>query len=81
MHNAIQTDWNGKFHVSNSSEGIERVVASLQERVLVDMTKQACSEAQNDLNAYYKVGPLLPNSHDFYTETLSCLGCHEDFRG
>ncbi|PLN82531.1 dynamin GTPase [Aspergillus taichungensis] len=55
MDNAIQTDWNGKFHVSNSSEGIQKLVTSLQGRVVVDMTKQACCEAQNDLNAYYKV--------------------------
>ncbi|KAL4863924.1 hypothetical protein BDV12DRAFT_201641 [Aspergillus spectabilis] len=55
IHNAIRTDWNGKFHVSNSSDGIEKLVTSLQQRVVVDMTKQACSEAQNDLNAYYKV--------------------------
>lgn len=55
MHNAIQNDWNGKFHVSNSSDEIEKLVTSLQQRVVVDMTKQACSEAQNDLNAYYKV--------------------------
>ncbi|KAJ6030948.1 dynamin GTPase [Penicillium canescens] len=54
MRNAIQTDWNGKFHVSNSSEEIEKLVTSLQERVVVDMTKQACSETQNDLTAYYK---------------------------
>jgi hypothetical protein len=55
MYNAIQTDWNGKFHVSNSSDEIEKLVTSLQQRVVVDMTKQACSEAQNDLTAYYKV--------------------------
>lgn len=55
MHNAIERDWNGKFHVSNSSVEIDKLVTSLQDRVIVDMTKQACSEAQNDLSAYYKV--------------------------
>ncbi|KAJ5111785.1 dynamin GTPase [Penicillium alfredii] len=55
MYNAIRTDWNGKFHVSNSSDEIEKLVTSLQQRVVVDMTMQACSEAQNDLTAYYKV--------------------------
>ncbi|KAJ6141200.1 dynamin GTPase [Penicillium chermesinum] len=55
MYDAIQNDWNGKFHVSNSSDEIEKLVTSLQQRVVVDMTKQACSEAQNDLTAYYKV--------------------------
>lgn len=56
MYNAIQTDWKGKFHVSNSSEEIDKLVTSLQERVVVDMANQACVEAQNDLTAYYKVG-------------------------
>lgn len=56
MYNAIQTDWKGKFHVSNSSEEIDKLVTSLQERVVVDMANQACFEAQNDLTAYYKVG-------------------------
>ncbi|KAI9035673.1 uncharacterized protein KD926_003151 [Aspergillus affinis] len=56
MHNAIRTDWDGKFHVSsNSSDEIEKLVTSLQQRMVVDMTKQACSEAQNDLTAHYKV--------------------------
>ncbi|CAG8947206.1 unnamed protein product [Penicillium salamii] len=55
MHDAIEQDWNGKFHVSNSSVEIDKLVTSLQDRVIVDMTKQACSEAQNDLSAYYKV--------------------------
>ena len=59
MHNAIENDWNGKFHVSNSADNIEKLVTSLQRRVVVDMTKQACSEAQNDLTAYYKVSLLL----------------------
>lgn len=66
MHDAIQADWNGKFHVSNSSEEIQKVVASLQERVLVDMTKQACSEAQNDLTAYYKVSHHFANGNDIF---------------
>lgn len=55
MHNAIESDWNGKFHVNNSADNIEKLVTSLQRQVVVDMTEQACSEAQNDLAAYYKV--------------------------
>lgn len=55
MHSAIKSDWNGKFHMSNSADNIEKLVISLQRQVVVDMTEQACSEAQNDLNAYYKV--------------------------
>ena len=58
MHKAIETDWNSKFHVSNSADNIERLVTSLQRRVVVDITKQAYSEAQNDLTAYYKVSVL-----------------------
>ena len=65
MYNAIQTDWNDKFHVSNSSDEIGKLVTSLQERVVVDMTEQACSEAQNDLTAYYKVGQPSPISMSF----------------
>jgi hypothetical protein len=55
MYNAIRTNWNGKFHVRNSSDEIEKLGTSLQQRVVVDMTKQACSEAQNDLTTYYNV--------------------------
>jgi hypothetical protein len=77
IHNAIRTDWNGKFHVSNSSEEIEKLVTSLQERVVVDMTKQACSEAQNDLTAYYKVGLPPQISMSLFSESIT--GCHEDF--
>ncbi|GLI82220.1 hypothetical protein PoHVEF18_010645 [Penicillium ochrochloron] len=55
IHNAIQMEWNGKFHVSNSADEIEKLVMSLQQRVVVDMSQQACCEAQNDLTAYYKV--------------------------
>ncbi|KAL1845372.1 hypothetical protein Plec18170_009811 [Paecilomyces lecythidis] len=54
-HSAIQDDWHGRFHFSNTSEDITRLLASLQERVIVNMTEQACSEARADLNAYYKV--------------------------
>lgn len=59
MHNAIEYDWNGKFDVNNSADNIEKLVTSLQRRVVVDMTRQACSEAHNDLTAYYKVSVLL----------------------
>lgn len=55
MNEAIQQDWNGKFHVSNSSVEIGKLVASLQKRVIVNMDKQACSEALIGLKAYYKV--------------------------
>ena len=55
MTAAVQDDWNGKFHVSNSSGEVEKLVASLQRRIVVDMDRQACSEALTGLKAYYKV--------------------------
>ncbi|GFF25411.1 interferon-induced GTP-binding protein Mx1 [Aspergillus udagawae] len=56
LNNAINEDWNGRFHVSNSSDEISRLVASLQNHgVIVDMEDRACYEAQIDLDAYYKV--------------------------
>uniref|UniRef100_A0A093UMF5 Interferon-induced GTP-binding protein Mx2 n=1 Tax=Talaromyces marneffei PM1 TaxID=1077442 RepID=A0A093UMF5_TALMA len=55
MDNAIHEDWNGKFHVSNSEFEIKKLLNSLQNRVIVDMTEQACADARTDLAAYYKV--------------------------
>jgi hypothetical protein len=55
MDDAIREDWNGKFHVSNSQVEISRLLSSLQDRVIVDMTEQACMDARTDLAAYYKV--------------------------
>ncbi|MCJ1232038.1 hypothetical protein MMC12_008719, partial [Toensbergia leucococca] len=48
-------DWNGKFHVSNTTLDSDKLLASLQKRVVVDMDEQACLEALAGLNAYYKV--------------------------
>ncbi|KAF9892695.1 hypothetical protein FE257_001097 [Aspergillus nanangensis] len=56
LNNAINDDWNGRFHVNNSSDEISRLVTSLQNHgIIVDMDERACSEAQIDLDAYYKV--------------------------
>jgi hypothetical protein len=56
LNNAINEDWNGRFHVSNSSDEISRLVASLQNHhIIVDMEERACYEAQIDLDAYYKL--------------------------
>ena len=56
LNNTINEDWNGRFHVNNSSDEISRLVASLQNHgVIVDMEERACHEAQIDLDAYYKV--------------------------
>ena len=48
-------DWNGKLHVSNNNVDAEKLVASLQKRIIVDMDAQACTEALAGLLAYYKV--------------------------
>jgi len=55
MQGVVTHDWNGKLHVSNTPMETGKLLASLQNRVVVDMDDQACSEAQNGLKAYYKV--------------------------
>lgn len=48
-------DWNGKLHFSNNSDDAEKLLTSLQKRIIVDMDEQACNEALIGLRAYYKV--------------------------
>ncbi|KAG4429202.1 hypothetical protein IFR05_015315 [Cadophora sp. M221] len=55
MRAAVEKDWHGKFHVSNTPLELEKVLASLQKRVIVNMDDQACAEAMGGLQAYYKV--------------------------
>lgn len=55
MDRAINEDWNRTFHFSNSPNEINRLLSSLQDRVIVDMVEQACADARSDLAAYYKV--------------------------
>ena len=55
MNEASAEDWNGKLHISNNSVDAEKLVASLQKRIIVDMDAQACTEALVGLSAYYKV--------------------------
>jgi hypothetical protein len=55
MDDARIHDWNGKFHFSNNTIDEEKLLTSLQKRVVVDMDDQACSEALAGLQAYYKV--------------------------
>ncbi len=55
MNEASTEDWNGKLHISKSSINAEKLVASLQKRVIVDMDAQTCTEALAGLSAYYKV--------------------------
>lgn len=55
MKGVVNEDWHGKFHVSNNQLDSEKLLASLQRRVVVNMDDQACSEALAGLTAYYKV--------------------------
>ncbi|KAF3050093.1 hypothetical protein E8E11_000215 [Didymella keratinophila] len=55
MDYAIANEWNGKLHVSNTQVDLNRLCSSLKNRVVVDMTEQACEESLEALNAYYKV--------------------------
>lgn len=64
MDHAIEHEWKGKLHVSNTQVDLNKLCSSLKNRVVVDMTEQACEESLAALNAYYKVGSLLPPSHD-----------------
>jgi len=58
MRAVVENDWNGKFHVNNSPVELEKVLASLQKRVIVNMDDQACAEAMGGLQAYYKASPI-----------------------
>lgn len=55
LYDAIKNDWNGSFHLENTQRDTERLLVSLKKRVIVDMKEQACSDAQTDFAAYYKV--------------------------
>ncbi|KAJ5517899.1 Dynamin [Penicillium expansum] len=55
VRDAIKNDWDGTLHLQNTNKDFVRLVSSLKKRVIVDMKKQACSEAKTDLAAYYKV--------------------------
>ncbi|KFY61302.1 hypothetical protein V496_05072 [Pseudogymnoascus sp. VKM F-4515 (FW-2607)] len=55
MKVVVDEDWHGKFHISNNQLDSEKLLTSLQKRVVVNMDDQACSEALAGLAAYYKV--------------------------
>jgi len=55
VREAVTEDFNRKFHVSNTPIDGEKLLGSLQKRVVVNMDAQACTEALDGLNAYYKV--------------------------
>jgi hypothetical protein len=76
MDNAIHDDWNDKFHVSNSQVEIKKLLNSLQNRVIVNMTERACADARTDLAAYYKV--RLRDSSKCQRANLFAIGSHEN---
>lgn len=55
MKETTEFEWNGKLHINNNTVDGEKLLASLQRRINVDMDVQACEEALAGLNAYYKV--------------------------
>jgi len=55
MNETTAQDWNGKLHISNNSFDSAKLLSSLQNRIIVDMDAQACTEALSSLDAYYKV--------------------------
>jgi hypothetical protein len=59
MHSVVELDWSGKRQVNNTPMDSVKLLASLQNRVIVNMDDQACSEALAGLNAYYKVCYLM----------------------
>jgi len=59
VRGVVEEDFKGKFHISNTAADSERLLDSLQKRVIVNMDTQACAEAVDGLNAYYKVSKLL----------------------
>jgi replication initiation and membrane attachment protein DnaB len=55
MTHTREHDWNGKMHISNTQVDLDKFLAGLQQRIIVNMDEQACNEALTGLNAYYKV--------------------------
>jgi hypothetical protein len=60
MRGVIDDDFHGKLHVSNTITDVDKLLASLERKVIVDMDDQACTEALASLNAYYKVCDAAP---------------------
>ena len=55
MQSVVEHDQNGKLHACKTAMDSLKLIASLQNRVIVNMDDQACSEAVAGLNSYYKV--------------------------
>lgn len=73
MKGAVDEDWNGKFHISNTPIDSEKLLASLQRRIIVNMDDQACAEALTGLNAYYKVCIAICSIFDPVADVLRLL--------
>ncbi len=56
INEASAHDWNNKLHSSNTTVDTERLLASLQEKIIINMDTQVCTEVMAGLSAYYKVG-------------------------
>jgi hypothetical protein len=59
LQSAVQAEhyYNGKLHISNVADDIERFVSAIGSHITVDMDEQACNNAITELRAYYKVKP------------------------
>ncbi|KUJ16853.1 putative dynamin GTPase [Mollisia scopiformis] len=93
VRGAVEEDFKGKFHISNTAVDSERLLNSLQRRLIVNMDAQACAEAVGGLNAYYKVAMktfvdnicrqvierhLLSNIPDIFAPTTAMAFSDED---
>ena len=47
-------DWNGKLYISNNAVDVEKLLALLQKRIIVNIDVQAYIEALAGLLAYYR---------------------------
>ncbi|KAJ6439095.1 dynamin GTPase [Purpureocillium lavendulum] len=55
-------DWNGKLHISNIQDDMDRFMSAIGSKIIVNMDDQSCSEASTQLHAYYKVEAKIPAS-------------------
>ena len=54
MTEASADDWNDKLHINNNTVDAEKLLASLQKRIIVNINVQACIKALIELSIYYK---------------------------
>lgn len=64
VEEVAQFDWNGKLHIANNTDDINRFIAAIKSHITVDMDEQACKEALTQLNAYYKVSKIHSLKHE-----------------